>query len=564
LTRTSLELLDERVKSLHAASEHEMMHRFLETEPQFQSFSDLPELSMDDLFSDTRYDIPFENLNKIRLPQEQACISYGLPHTTNPEFFTTPEGPYSYNIDFNMSNLSHVERPASICSGSIGSNQSFASLASAVSQSSKRGRRRWAQASVPELSREQEGAGVSMMDFHLFPDWMGDLERPDDVIEDGSTQSPLKVFGSEFQCGFCEKKFSRRYEWNRHEESKHVHRKLWVCNGILDPEPTPVSCPYDGLLNPTDEHLARHHHHSCVSNPIEKRTFARHDHLTQHLKQHHKIADLGAMRDVTRTWKINAPPLEPGSPALRCKHCGLCFDTWEERVSHVAKHFANPKAELKASPIESARRRKTPTHAQPNKRQRVGGPSPDYIARPNPSFLAKPLPCLLANYGCSARKFTSMQEWKRHLNAQHFRVGFWRCDMCSNHFPSTNNDFNRKDLFTQHVLRIHLSKEDLLANNADIAKHQLRCYIHLREYPPESRCVVCQKEFSSREPDDWNLYLEHVASHYELERMFPKVLDGLEPQDWKIAAVEEDWLLKERLIARSPDGSWEIGGGRLV
>ena len=35
---------------------------------------------------------------------------------------------------------------------------------------------------------------------------------------------------------------------------------------------------------------------------------------------------------------------------------------------------------------------------------------------------------------------------------QHFRMGFWRCDQCTDS-PDRPNDFNRKDLFVQHVRR---------------------------------------------------------------------------------------------------------------
>lgn len=77
-------------------------------------------------------------------------------------------------------------------------------------------------------------------------------------------------------------------------------------------------------------------------------------------------------------------------------------------------------------------------------------------ANPNASNTEanRPFLCPLAPYGCSGT-FTSKNEWKRHIHSQHLPTGFWRCDMCPER--ARPNDFNRKDLFTQHLRRMHAS-----------------------------------------------------------------------------------------------------------
>lgn len=82
--------------------------------------------------------------------------------------------------------------------------------------------------------------------------------------------------------------------------------------------------------------------------------------------------------------------------------------------------------------------------------------------------------CSFSRYGC-ASTFASKNEWKRHIASQHVQLGFFRCDVgnCNgghkpnNKMTSTStlnhhdqpghqtNDFNRKDLFTQHQRRMH-------------------------------------------------------------------------------------------------------------
>ncbi len=73
--------------------------------------------------------------------------------------------------------------------------------------------------------------------------------------------------------------------------------------------------------------------------------------------------------------------------------------------------------------------------------------------------------CVFDFAGCE-RTFARKNEWKRHVAIQHLLLNYWRCPRgaCATAEPAPI--FNRKDLFTQHLKRMHAPKEikDLLNN----------------------------------------------------------------------------------------------------
>lgn len=163
--------------------------------------------------------------------------------------------------------------------------------------------------------------------------------------------------------------------------------------------------------------------------------------------------------------------------------------------------------------------------------------------------------CSFAPYGCEST-FVSKNEWKRHVTSQHLQLGFYRCDVgkCSihthnslssttspNHFlsPSTSpnprsrtnspppgqpNDFNRKDLFTQHQRRMHApwitpgrrrvpTDSEHAAFEASLEEVRQRCWYGLRQAPLQSHCGFCQEIFCGE--GSWDARMEHVGRHFE-------------------------------------------------
>jgi len=67
----------------------------------------------------------------------------------------------------------------------------------------------------------------------------------------------------------------------------------------------------------------------------------------------------------------------------------------------------------------------------------------------------RPFPCAFSFAGCTST-FGSKNEWKRHIASQHLCLTFYRCSSCpQSTVEGKGNEFNRKDLFTQHLRRMH-------------------------------------------------------------------------------------------------------------
>jgi hypothetical protein len=181
-------------------------------------------------------------------------------------------------------------------------------------------------------------------------------------------------------------------------------------------------------------------------------------------------------------------------------------------------------------------------------------------------------PCPLASYVCNST-FSSKNEWKRHVSTQHIKLSFWRCDLCS---PSADakddqtvyyNDFNRKDLFTQHLRRMHAAPKESFAcsqkefpvNADNLAEHQDRCLKRLRKAPQQSSCLFCEKTFAG--PLSWDERMEHIGHH--LEKDGKSSLDMLNITSWNTDERLEQYLIEEGLVVNE-QGRWKIGDGKPV
>lgn len=179
--------------------------------------------------------------------------------------------------------------------------------------------------------------------------------------------------------------------------------------------------------------------------------------------------------------------------------------------------------------------------------------------------LKRSFACPFAPYGCTST-FGSKNEWKRHCQTQHMRLGFWRCDLCP-HSEKKPNDFNRKDLFIQHVRRMHfqnngspagktksLKKDD--AEEKKLAIASQRCYITLRAPPHKTGCVFCEDTFEGSKA--WDDRMEHVGRHLEAAK---KAGTPADPSTWNTDGMTEEWLRTEGLII--PYGRrWILADGR--
>lgn len=187
--------------------------------------------------------------------------------------------------------------------------------------------------------------------------------------------------------------------------------------------------------------------------------------------------------------------------------------------------------------------------------------------------------CSFAHYGCDST-FPSKNEWKRHVTSQHLQLGFYRCDAddCKPSNSKNNrcmpknahnnssangstksrpyNDFNRKDLFTQHQRRMHapwVAKPDLKPTQAEedafeagLENVRSRCWHENRKPPQHSQCGFCGQKFSGSR--SWDERMEHVGKHFEKgERK-----NEAEDPDLR------EWALREGIIRPAGGNKWVL------
>ncbi|MCJ1449843.1 hypothetical protein MMC28_000171 [Mycoblastus sanguinarius] len=202
----------------------------------------------------------------------------------------------------------------------------------------------------------------------------------------------------------------------------------------------------------------------------------------------------------------------------------------------------------------------------------------------------RPFICTFHNYGCTST-VGSKNEWKRHINVQHLHLETWRCDIgpcaahsaCSSntshhHLQSTDSpqpiyrDFDRKDLFTQHIKRMHpppsQSKADKAYFESSISNAQVRCHLKLRDAPTGTICPYCGPKVSF---ENWDDRIEHVGKHLEKGDVNAKAeMDDARLREWMIregffTPVGRGWRVKEcgKKRRKSAVGSRRGGGGNV-
>jgi hypothetical protein len=162
--------------------------------------------------------------------------------------------------------------------------------------------------------------------------------------------------------------------------------------------------------------------------------------------------------------------------------------------------------------------------------------------------------CSFSRYGCKST-FSSKNEWKRHIVSQHVQLGFFCCDVgsCKSH---QSNRFSRKDLFTQHLRRVHAprvptglpsptTEQERQAFEASLENVCARCWHAQREPPQRSTCEFYGQEFSG--PNSWNDRIDHVGRHFQKDEI---------PLEEAEDIALKDWAAKEGIIKCSGEGQW--------
>ncbi|KAI1862619.1 uncharacterized protein JN550_010144 [Neoarthrinium moseri] len=174
----------------------------------------------------------------------------------------------------------------------------------------------------------------------------------------------------------------------------------------------------------------------------------------------------------------------------------------------------------------------------------------------------RPFPCAFAFAGCTST-FGSKNEWKRHIASQHLCLTYYRCSSCpQSSVEGKGNEFNRKDLFTQHLRRMHapfaikkaIAKGDSklqLEWETHVKDMQTSCLITRRRPPQRSACPKpdCASVFEG--PTSWDEWTEHVGRHMEKGEAARLGVDRLLAK----------WALDENIIERKEDGEYRLCSG---
>ncbi|CAP72575.1 uncharacterized protein PODANS_2_70 [Podospora anserina S mat+] len=174
----------------------------------------------------------------------------------------------------------------------------------------------------------------------------------------------------------------------------------------------------------------------------------------------------------------------------------------------------------------------------------------------------RPFPCAFSFAGCPST-FGSKNEWKRHIASQHLCLQYYRCSSCPQSSPDgKGNEFNRKDLFTQHLRRMHapfaikksIAKGDSKLQvewETHVKEMQASCLVTRRQPPQRSACPKqdCQSVFEG--PGSWDEWTEHVGRHMEKG----------EAQQMGVDSLLSDWALEEGIIERLEDGEYKLTSG---
>ncbi|KAH7313842.1 hypothetical protein B0I35DRAFT_355732 [Stachybotrys elegans] len=216
---------------------------------------------------------------------------------------------------------------------------------------------------------------------------------------------------------------------------------------------------------------------------------------------------------------------------------------------------------------EESKNRKAPRRSLPKQETRCGhcshAPFKDSssLRKHIAAAHTRPFPCAFSFAGCHST-FGSKNEWKRHIASQHLCLQYYRCSMCT-HGTSEGrgNEFNRKDLFTQHLRRMHappqIKRTGVKADaqvqaewDNQVKALQQSCLVSRRLPPQKSACPRdgCQSVFEGASA--WDEWTEHVGRHMEKGEGQPLGVDSLLTQ----------WALDEGIIELK-DGEYRFCAG---
>ena len=182
--------------------------------------------------------------------------------------------------------------------------------------------------------------------------------------------------------------------------------------------------------------------------------------------------------------------------------------------------------------------------------------------------------CVFGFAGCNST-FASKNEWKRHVSSQHLNLNSWVCELgtCGKVQNQSKKDggglvkgseFNRKDLFTQHLRRMHAPFDVKRMNKKNqgweerLKGLQVSCLRVKRHPPTRLGCPLDDCNGSFEGTSCWDDRMEHVGKHLE------KAAVSTGASSFSVEQADDDllvnWALRERIVEQKADGGFKLCG----
>jgi hypothetical protein len=240
----------------------------------------------------------------------------------------------------------------------------------------------------------------------------------------------------------------------------------------------------------------------------------------------------------------------------------------------------------RVSPSSSAKKQYKVTKSVPRSRSQYQCKTCDHSAKDATALMkhiasahTRPYVCTFSFAGCTST-FGNKNEWKRHVYSQHLNLQYWQCNVgaCgqtkaspsknsstqSNRLKSSGNDFNRKDLFTQHLRRMHspFSVKRQQKKNPEwedkVKELQNSCLKVRRTPPSKTKCPVRQCGQIFEGATSWDDRMEHVGRHLEKMTTIGNGAASNEVIEQESDEFMIEWALTERIIERRPSGGYKL------
>lgn len=201
----------------------------------------------------------------------------------------------------------------------------------------------------------------------------------------------------------------------------------------------------------------------------------------------------------------------------------------------------------------------------------------------------KPFICVFSFAGCGS-VFATKNEWKRHVYSQHCNFFTWTCDIgdCAKPHSKGKNasgsaananashsihggaHFNRKDLYTQHLKRMHTPRQAQKGGKGSVAAaaweksirllQESNCHV-TRRVPGELECPVasCRQPFQGK--NCWDEKMEHVGKHLEMLAQARGGGSGdIEEFDQGADQLMVQWAIREGIVVADGEGEFVFVG----